>query len=270
MRHNYFDVLGIAFREGRTFAPDEMRSGQVVVVNRAAAQRFWPGRSAVGAEIKLQEWATVIGVVDNVVSFGLLQPRDSPQLYFPFRSERASPTALAVVVRAAENTAGVMASVRAATVALDPEIVIRDISLTDTRLAASIDGPRFNMALLISFALIALVLAAVGLAAVIGHEVAERTHEFGIRMALGARTENVRRLAMRQGLTPAFIGVALGVIGALAATELATRLLYGVTPRDPLTFVSVVALLVLVAVGASWLPASRATRVDPIKALRAE
>ena len=102
------------------------------------------------------------------------------------------------------------------------------------------------------------------------YSVTQRTHEIGIRMALGARTENVRRLAMRHGLTPAFIGLGLGVIGAFAATRLAESLLYGITPRDPLTFVGVVALLVLVALGASWLPARRATRVDPMIALRAE
>jgi ABC-type antimicrobial peptide transport system permease subunit len=142
--------------------------------------------------------------------------------------------------------------------------------LTERGLAATIDGPRFNMALLTAFAVIALVLAAVGLAAVIGYEVTERTHEFGIRMALGARAENVRRLAMKHGLTPAFVGVVLGVLGALGATRFASSMLYGVAPRDPLTFVGVVALLVLVAFGASWVPARRATRVDPITALRAE
>jgi ABC-type antimicrobial peptide transport system permease subunit len=126
------------------------------------------------------------------------------------------------------------------------------------------------MALFTAFAVIALALAVVGLAAVIGYEVAERTHEFGIRMALGARTENVRRLALRHGLTPALVGVVIGVIGALVATQLAASLLYGVAPRDPLTFVGVVALLVLVALGASWLPARCATRVDPITALRAD
>ena len=126
------------------------------------------------------------------------------------------------------------------------------------------------MALLMAFAVIGLVLAAVGLAAVIGYEVTERTHEIGIRMALGARTENVRRLAMKHGLTPAFIGVVIGVVGALAATQLAASMLYGVAPRDPLTFVVVIALLVVVAFGAAWLPARRATRVDPIVALRAE
>jgi putative ABC transport system permease protein len=120
------------------------------------------------------------------------------------------------------------------------------------------------------FAVIGLVLAAVGLAAVIAYEVTERTHEIGIRMALGARTENVRRLAMRHGLPPAFVGVFCGVIGALAATQLIDSMLHGIAPRDPLTFAGVVALLVLVALGASWLPARRATRVDPITALRAE
>jgi putative ABC transport system permease protein len=154
--------------------------------------------------------------------------------------------------------------------ALDPEIAIANVLLTETAIANTIDAPRFNMALLTAFAIIALVLAAIGLAAVIGYEVTERTHEIGIRMALGARTENVRRLAMMHGLTPAFIGVVVGVIGALAATRLATSMLYGVAPRDPLTFVGVVTLLVLIALGAAWLPARRATRVDPMIALRSE
>jgi putative ABC transport system permease protein len=126
------------------------------------------------------------------------------------------------------------------------------------------------MALLIAFALVGVLLAAVGLASVIGYEVTERTHEIGIRMALGAGAQNVRRHALRHGLAPAFVGLVLGVLGALAATQLATNLLHGVQPRDPLTFVAVVALLMAVALGASWLPARRATRVDPIIALRAD
>jgi ABC-type lipoprotein release transport system permease subunit len=214
----------------------------------------------------------VVGVVDNVVVGGLLQPRDVPQFYLPFRSDAPMipPSALRLIVRAAEDPGDAVASVRAATQALDPEIAIRDVRLTETGLAASIDGPRFNMALLSGFALIALVLAAVGLAAVIGYEVTERTHEIGIRMALGARTENVRRLAMRHGLTPAFVGVVIGVIGALGAAQLAASVLYGVAPRDPLTFAGVIGLLLVVALGASWLPARRATQVDPIAALRAD
>jgi putative ABC transport system permease protein len=181
-----------------------------------------------------------------------------------------APPTVVLIVRAAGDPAVAIAALRTAVRELDPEIAIPNLVLTETALAGSIDGPRFNMALMAAFALIGLVLSGVGLAAVIGYEVTERTHEIGIRMALGARTENVRRLAMRHGLTPALAGVGIGVVGALGATQLAASLLYGVTPRDPLTFAAVVALLAAVAVGASWLPARRATRVEPIIALRAE
>jgi putative ABC transport system permease protein len=276
VRPDYFAVLGIRMLAGRTFTRDELQNGKAVIVNRAAEQRFWPDGRALGTELKLgQDWSTVVGVVDNVVSGGLSSKRDSPQVYWPFESMRAptsagaTPTVL-LIARAAGDPAAAIAALRSATRAVDPEIAIPNVGLTETALARTIDGQRFSMALLTGFALIALALAAVGLAAVIGHEVTERTHEFGIRMALGARADNVRRLAMRQGLTPAFIGVVVGVIGALAATRLASSMLHGVAPRDPLTFVVVVALLVLVAVGASWVPARRATRVDPIAALRAD
>jgi len=273
---NYFSTLGIRMHEGRTFTDDEVRSGSVIVVNRAAANRFWPEGNAVGSEVKRgRTWETVVGVVDDVVANGLMSPAEGPRFYSPFTSERAptggsAPPNLVLIARAAGDPANAIAALRAETSALDPEIAIPSVTMVETALANTIAAPRFNMVLLTAFALIALVLAAVGLAAVIGYEVAERTHEFGIRMALGARTENVRRLAMRHGLTPAFAGVVLGVGGALAATQLATSLLHGVAPRDPLTFVGVVVLLVLVAFGASWLPARRATRVDPITALRAE
>jgi putative ABC transport system permease protein len=276
VRANFFDVLGIPL-QGRTFAADEVRSGKVVIVNRAAAERYWPGGDAIGAEMRWgePEWRTVVGVAGNVIAGGLTRPTDEPQFYFPFDVERVpmtfgSPPTVTLMVRAAEDPASVIAAVRAATQALDPEIAITNVLLTETAFAGTIDGPRFNMALLAAFAVLALVLAAVGLAAVIGYEVTERTHEIGIRMALGARTENVRRLAMRHGLTPAFAGVVIGVVGALGATQLAASLLYGVTPRDPLTFIAVVALLAAVALGASWLPARRATRVEPITALRAD
>ncbi len=275
VRPDYFATLGIPLLEGRTFTADEVRSGPAVIVNRAAAEHFWPQGGALGAEIKTgRDWIPVVGVVDNAIAGGLMQRRDAPKFYSPLRTVRmpagSAPPNLVLIVRALDDPAVAIASLRAATRELDPEIAIPSLLLTETELASSIDGPRFNMALLIAFALMGLVLAAVGLAAVIGYEVTERTHEFGIRMALGARPENVRRLAMKHGLTLAFIGVVIGVVGALAATQLAASLLYGVAPRDPLTFVGVVALLVLVALGASWLPARRATRVDPITALRAD
>lgn len=274
VRPSYFDALGIRLLEGRTFTADELRSGEAVIVNRAAAQRFWPEGSPTGAELKLLgSWGTVVGVAEDIVSGPLTIRGDRPQFYWPFQADRV-PTfggampSLTLTVRAAGDTAQVMTSFRAATQALDPEIAIQSMLLTETALARSINVPRFNMALMTAFASIALVLAAVGLAAVIGYEVSERTHEIGVRMALGARVEDVRRLAMRHGLVPALGGVVCGVLGALAAAQLAARLLYGVAPRDPLTFAGVVVLLVLVAIAASWLPARRATAVVPIVALR--
>jgi putative ABC transport system permease protein len=276
VRPEYFGTLGIRLLEGRTFTLDELRRGTAVIVNRAAAQRFWPDGGALGAELKRgQEWATVAGIVENVVTGGLMQDRAAPHFYWPFQAERApttigaTPTVL-LIVRAATDPADAIATVRAVAREVDPEIAVPNLLLTDTALANTIAGPRFNMALLTAFALIALALAAVGLAAVIGYEITERTHELGIRMALGARAENVRRLAMRHGLAPALAGVVCGVVGALAATSFAQSMLYGVAPRDPLTFGGVVGLLVLVAIGASWIPARRATRVDPIAALKAD
>jgi putative ABC transport system permease protein len=231
---NYFATLGIRLLEGRTFTADEARDSSTMLVNEAAARHFWPDGKALGAEVKWgDDWRTVVGVTDNVAA-SPTQRRDGPQFYLPAKQEPLGPGApaprLMLIVRADGDPAVAMDALRTVTRELDPEIAIPSVLLTETALASTFEGPRFNMALLTAFALIGLVLAAVGLAAVIGHEVTERTHEFGIRMALGARAENVRRLAMWHGLTPAFIGVVIGVIGALGATELAGSLLYGVAP----------------------------------------
>jgi putative ABC transport system permease protein len=268
---DYFSVLGIPLIEGRPFTAEEMGGVSAVIINRTAAKRFWPDGGALGAEIKWGtiDWMTVVGVVDDVVPSSLTRSRDTPGFYWPLQPV-SSGAPLTLVVRATEDPAIAIASVRDAVRALDPEIAVASVLPTEAAFARTIAAQRFNMALLTAFAGVALVLAAVGLAAVIGYEVAERTHEIGIRMALGARAENVRRFAMRNGLTPAFVGVFCGVIGALAATRLIAGMLHGIAPRDPLTFVGVVSLLALVALGASWLPARRATRVDPITALRAE
>jgi putative ABC transport system permease protein len=276
VRPDYFSTLGVRFVDGRTFTIDELRSNTAMVINRAAAQHFWPDGGALGAEVRTgTDWGAVVGIVDNVVSGALTQTRDEPQLYFAFQAATApttfgTPPTILLIVRGAGDPAIAIASLRTATRELDPEIALSRMSLTETELASTIDGPRFNMALLTAFAIVAVLLSAVGVAGVIGYEVTERTHEIGIRVALGARTENLRRLVMRHGLAPAFVGVAAGVVGALAATQLAAGLLYGVAPHDPLTFAGALALLLLVAVGASWIPARRATRVDPIIALRAD
>jgi putative ABC transport system permease protein len=277
VRPDYFSAVGIPMLEGRTFTTDEMRSGSAMIVNRAAAERFWPDGSALGAEATLdgREWATVVGVVDNAAIAGATLTRDAPIFYSPLRGASlgtvaGAPPTVTLILRAAEDPGDVIVALRAAIRALDPEIAVPSVTLTEAALANTFAVPRFNTALLVAFAVVALLLAAVGLAAVIGYEVTERTHEIGVRLALGARTENVRRLAMRHGLMPAFIGIVCGAIGALAATQLAASMLHGVAPRDPLTFVGVITLLALVAFAASWLPARRATRVDPMAALRAD
>ncbi|HEX5419420.1 MAG TPA: FtsX-like permease family protein, partial [Gammaproteobacteria bacterium] len=172
--------------------------------------------------------------------------------------------------RSMSDPAPVIAAIRRETRELDPAVAIAQLSLIETALAGTLAAPRFNMVLLTAFAVLALVLAGVGLAAVIGYAVAERTHEIGIRMALGAEEGNVLRLVVKQGMRAAVIGVALGMLGALLATQLLSDMLYGVAPLDPLSFAGAAALLLLVALVASWLAARRATRVNPIVALRAE
>jgi putative ABC transport system permease protein len=276
VRDNYFATLRMRLLQGRTFTADELRTGGGLIVNRAAAERYWPDGNAIGGEVKYSGgWATVVGVVDNVAAAGALMPRDVPLLYWPFRAELAptligaTPNVVLIVRTSADSTAAI-AQIRAATLALDPEIALRTVQTMDAALAGVIGGPRFNMALLGAFAVIAMVLAAVGLAAVIGYEINERTREIGIRFALGARAENVRRFAMRHGLTPALVGLAVGIVGAFAAATVTTSLLHGVTPRDPATFVAVALLLLFVGVAAAQVAARRAARIDAMSVLRGD
>jgi putative ABC transport system permease protein len=275
---DYFRTLGIRLLYGRTFTAAELRSGNVVIVNQAMARHFWPGERAIGKQLRDNPggpWSTVVGVVADAAAGGLMRGAHAPELYWPYRAATApftlgTPPGLVFIVRSTSEPAPVIAAIRQASHSLDPAVAIPEVSLTETQLARSIAGPRFNMALLTAFAVLAVALAAVGLAAVIGYAVTERTHEIGIRMALGARDVNVLGLVVTQGMRAAVAGVALGVLGALAATRLLSTMLYGVEPRDPVTFVGVTALLLLVALVATWLPARRATRVDPIIALRGD
>jgi len=274
VRPDYFRTLGIPLLQGRTFTVEESRAGRAVIVNETAAEQFWPAGGAIGAEIRFSEgsdWSTVVGVVGNTISGGLTESRDAPLFFFPLTAEAMLLGAgdVLLIVRAAEDPAVAIASVRAAVHDVDPEIAIDNVTLVETAFAGSTGTPRFSMAVMSAFALVGLVLAVVGLAAVTGYEVIERTHEIGIRIALGARTENVRRLAMMHGLIPALIGVAIGAIGAYGASRVLASTLYGVAPRDPLTFLAVVVLLVFVALCASWLAARRGTGVQPIVALQA-
>jgi putative ABC transport system permease protein len=276
VRPDFFSTLGIRLLQGRVFTAEDQRGGPVMIVNRSAATKFWPNASPIGAEIKFRTgWATVVGVVGDIAGAGRTGAPNAPLFYAPFTAEHA-PTLIGalpravLLVRAAADPASVMGQVRAAINALDPEVAIPNMLLADTAYGRTMDRPRFNMVLLGAFAVVALLLAAVGLSAVIGYEVADRTHEIGVRVALGARAAQIRRVAMKHGLRPAALGIACGVVGALIAANLMAGLLYGVAPRDPLTFAGIVAGLVIVATVAAWIPARRATKIDPIVALRAD
>ena len=277
---DYFRALGIGLVRGRSFTEQDRQDAQLVaVIDERLAEKVFPGEAAIGQRFKTGGGAgpyEIVGVVEHVKHYGLEGevPVD-PQFYIPLSQVPAKSLPLQVgrtslVVRTKGDPAALAPAVRQQVLAADPNQPVYNARTMEQIVAASTAQRRFSMTLLSIFAAVALVLAGVGIYGVMSYTVTQRTHEIGIRMALGARTENVRRLAMRQGLTPAFVGVVVGVIGALAATQLAASMLYGVAPRDPLTFVGVVALLVLVALGASWLPARRASRVDPIVALRAE
>ncbi|HEX5438074.1 MAG TPA: ADOP family duplicated permease [Gemmatimonadaceae bacterium] len=278
VRPGYFRTVGIRLLRGRTFTAGEMRTGSGVIVSQAMARRFWPHELALGRQIWFgsdsAHAATVVGVVADVAANGLTDV-EMPEMYSPYHETgvpviRARPPHELFVVRATSAPAPVIAAIRRAARSVDPDVAVSKVSLVETVLAQSIAGPRFNMVLLTLFAGLALALAAVGLAAVVGYAVAERTHEIGIRMALGAREESVLRQVVMQGLRATLAGLVVGLVGALAATRALATLLYGVEPRDPLTFAAVAALLLAVALVASWLPARRAARVDPIIALRAE
>jgi putative ABC transport system permease protein len=274
--NDYFSTLGVRLVAGRAFTADEQRTGAALVVSRAAAQRLWPDGNAIGSEVKGRDaWATVVGIAADVAAGGLLLPRDTPLFYWPFKAARVpgfigGTPGIVLILRTSGDAAAAIGEIRAATQAFDPEIAIRNVLQVETAMAGTIDWPKFNMALFAAFALVALALAAVGLAAVIGYEINERTREIGIRLALGAQARNVRRLSMRHGLVPALAGLACGTAGALAAAKVIASLVHGVAPRDPLTFSAVAGLLLLVALAASWLPALRAAKVDPVRALRAD
>ncbi|HEX5436782.1 MAG TPA: ABC transporter permease, partial [Gemmatimonadaceae bacterium] len=208
VQSDYFRTLGIPVLHGHTFTAAEMRSGNPVIINEALARHCWPGESAIGHQLRSNPggpWATVVGVAADAASGGLTRDLHAPELYWPYRAATAPftlgmPPGLVFIVRSTSDPAQVIAAIRQLTRSLDPDVAIPRVDLTTTQLARSMAGPRFNMALLTAFAVLALALAAIGLAAVIGYAVTERTHEIGIRMALGAREGNVLRLVVMQGM----------------------------------------------------------------------
>jgi putative ABC transport system permease protein len=241
----------------------------VALISQNLARRYWPGRDPLGARISVDgtTWATVVGVVGDVRA-DELQKEPYPQLYFP--STQMPKRMMFLTVRTTGAPMSLVGSLRREVAALDPDLPVSDVLTMEQRFGRAVAKPRVNVLLLGGFAVVALVLAGIGIYGVISQMVAQRTREIGIRMALGANPGDVLRLMIRQGMTPALVGIALGLVAALAGSSLLASLLYGVSAKDPISFLLVPLFLASVAFFAAWLPARRATRVDPTEALRQE
>ncbi len=269
--HRYFAAMGIPMLQGEGFSGRETAEGTPeVIVNEAFAKKFWDGEIPIGKRLKMgseEAWSTVVGVVGNVRHVGLSEPI-RPTYYFsvalmPWRT-------MTVVARTAGKPEVISGSLREAVARVDAAQPVYNIRLYDQFVGESVAEPRFNATLLVVFALVAVMLAAVGIYGVLAYTVGQRTHEIGIRMALGARASDVPWLVLNQGLAMVGLGLAIGFAAALALSRVMESLLFGVGARDPLTFAAVALVLTAVALAACLLPAWRAARVDPMVALRYE
>lgn len=279
----YFKTMNIPLLSGRDISDhDTLSSPGVVVINDWFARHHWPGEDPIGKRITLDDlkdhpaWLTVVGVTKNAVRSDWTEPPDD-EMYLPYlqtheylESPEAHFSYLTLVVRTSGDPSALTPMIRSLVSSLDKNVVVSDVETMDQVVAQATSEPRFYVLLLTIFATVALVLAAVGIYGVMSYAVSRRTQEIGIRMALGARQGDVVTLVVGQGTLLAVIGVGAGLVTALAVTRLMARLLYGVRPNDPITFIAVALLLSIVAVIASYIPARRAARIDPIVALRYE
>jgi putative ABC transport system permease protein len=279
----YFETMSIPLMKGRDFTfQDTAQAPGAVIVNEAMAHLFWPNQEAIGKRLKHRgrdedPWLTVVGVVGNV-RHGWLGDMTQPEIYLTYsqvpllesRTIERHRRAMQIVIRTESDPMSIVPAARREVAALDAELPLFNIKTMDERLGYSLVRPRFNTLLMGIFAAVALVLAAVGLYGVMSYTVAQRTHEIGIRIALGARRQDVLMLVLRQGLMLILTGVVIGLIAALALTRFMSGLLYDLSARDPYTFVAISLLLVAIALLACYIPARRATRVEPTVALRYE
>jgi predicted permease len=279
---DYFSTMGVPLIQGRSFAAaDRVESQPVTIVNLAAARKFWPGESAIGKRVRWgvnAPWQTIVGIVGDV-SQGPLNTTVAPHIYRPY-NQLPGPFleedpfsdwhAMNVALRTPADPASLTSAVVAQVHALDPDLAVTGIQTMTQVISSSVAGPEFNMGMIGALAGLALFLSAIGVYGVLAYVVAQQTHEIGVRMALGAKPGDVLRLIVGRGARLAGVGALFGLGAALALTRLIKSMLYGVSAIDPLTFAGVVALLTIVALLASYIPARRATKVDPMIALRYE
>ncbi|HEV2492439.1 MAG TPA: ABC transporter permease [Terriglobia bacterium] len=268
---DFLSVLRIPLLAGRNFTEtDNATSPPVFIINRTMARTFWPGQDAVGKRLRFgpdQKWGEVVGVVGDVRQHQLGEA-PAPMMYAPYAQDPFP--FMDIAVRTASEPASLASSVARAIQNVDKDEAVYNVRTLDEVVSRSISRRRFNTLLLGLLASLALLLTAIGIFGVISFAVTQRTHEIGVRMALGAERYDVLRLVVRQGLLLALTGVAIGLVAAWGLTRLMAALLYGVRPTDPATFLLVSLLLVGVAMLACYLPARRATKVDPMVALRYE
>lgn len=274
---DYLATMDIDVVEGRGFEASDIEGTiPVTLVNETTARTFWSGDSPIGRRLRpggSQRWFTVVGVVKDVKQGGLEEPTGT-ETYFYYPQVASAlgyaPREMNVALRTAVPPMSIASAVREAVWALDPTLPVADLQPFDTVMADAVARPRFLTLILLIFGSVALALAAVGTYGVMAYTVEERSHEMGIRMALGAQAGRVIRLVLAQGLKVAAIGLGAGVVGAFALTKFMSSILFGVGATDLVTFLTVPAVLISVAVVACLIPAHRATRVDPIEVLRAE
>jgi putative ABC transport system permease protein len=266
--------MGIRMIDGRTFDSHDLdTSPPVIIVNTTLARRMWPGDNAIGKRLKqgwpegAGPWREVVGVVADVKLEGVDQ--DAPmQVFIPFTQE--TPRSVAIVARTSVDPMRVARDLEAAVQSIDHDIPVTNLQPMTALMSDAIARQRLSLVLLAVFALVAVLVAAVGLYGVVAHSVTERTREIGVRMALGAEGRQVLRLFVWQGLITAAAGTVVGLGGTAVLTRALEKLLFGVTPFDPATLATVAILLLAVAGVACYIPARRAAAIDPLTALRAE
>ena len=271
----YFHLLSMALQRGRLFSQtDDDKSPPVAVVNESFARTYWPNADSVGQHLKLtnargtavnHSWTTVVGVIADARTESLAEA-SAPQIYLSLYQRH--PKDLAIFVRGRLDAAATPVELRREVQAVNPELPVFGAQTLSDALSASLSERRFSMEIIGLFALTALLLAGLGIYGVISYLVSERTHEIGIRLALGAQRSDILRMVVRQGLGLAIAGAAVGLVCALIVSHLMAGMLYGVRPSDPVTFAGVALLLIGVALLACYIPARRAIRVDPLVALR--
>ncbi len=272
---NYLQTVGIKLRDGRYFdSHDDQNSAPVVIVNETMARKFWPGQSAIGKRIQFQQndpWITIVGVVADIRNMGLDLPAKS-EMYLPYRQMKTFPfyRPRDLAIRAVGDPMNLVAAVRREVHAIDPDQPLSNIATLDQLLDEETQPRSIGMILLVAFAALALLLAGMGIYAVLAYFVAQHRAEIGVRLAIGAQRSDILRMVLRKGMILAGIGAAAGLTIAVGLTRLMASMLFGVSPSDPKTFAAIGLGVTLVALAACYLPARRATKVDPLVALRYE